>query len=86
MSFDPHQYARQTLIRHAQTYADQAGSTPEGKGCVVTRKQEPTISNRLWAVFCMVVGHRAGTAHTAAQRTHPRCARCDAEMKPSSSR
>ncbi len=31
MSFDPHQYARQTLIRHAQTYADQAGSTPEGK-------------------------------------------------------
>lgn len=31
MSFDPHQYARQTLIRHAQQYADQAGVTPEAQ-------------------------------------------------------
>lgn len=29
--FDPHQYARQTLIRHAQQYANQAGSTPEAQ-------------------------------------------------------
>lgn len=31
MSFDPDQYARQTLIRHAHQYANQAGDTPQAQ-------------------------------------------------------
>lgn len=31
MSFDPHQYARQVLIRHAHDQAEQCEDTPQGR-------------------------------------------------------
>lgn len=52
----------------------------------MTRKRIPTVANRLWALVCMVFDHRAAVAHSMAQRSHPTCARCGAEMKPTDSR
>lgn len=52
----------------------------------MTREQNPSVGNRLWALFCMVFDHRADTTHGAALRSHLKCARCGAVMKATGSR
>ncbi|PWK81710.1 hypothetical protein C8D88_116122 [Lentzea atacamensis] len=39
MSFDPHQYARQTLIRHAHQYAQQGGNDPQARELAAAFRQ-----------------------------------------------